>query len=178
MIYLQSGFVILLAASILLILCFFRQNRRLTEITKAIADIVANRSSQLLFTDKNDTIGKLTFEINKIISCYRSEKLDLEKEHQVRNTLLPVRLIANNRAVYLLHRNLLSSVKKSCHKATPASFLICAVSPERRSCPIRAAFCSCWHARAFAVIALLPRGAYLFRTVIHFSSMSYISMPF
>lgn len=88
MIYLFGVLVAALIVIFILSYFLFRQKRRLVEMTKDVLEITENRNNKLLFADKNDSIGSLTFEINRLITCYRNEKMNLEKEQRLRKKLI------------------------------------------------------------------------------------------
>lgn len=88
MIYLFCGLAAALIAVLCLSLLLIRQYHRITNITKNISKIADGGNNQLLFTDQDDAIGRLTFGINRLVACYRDEKMNLEKEQQVRKKLI------------------------------------------------------------------------------------------
>lgn len=88
MIYMFSTLALALIAVFCLSVLLVRQNRRIDDMTKAICEITDGGNNQLLFTDRNDAIGRLTFEINRLVTCYRNGEINLQKEQRVRKKLI------------------------------------------------------------------------------------------
>lgn len=75
------------------IVCFliikqYIQYSRIKYIKKTIEDILSGHESLALFTNKNDALGELVFEINKLLSSYRVQKQNYEKERNDKKKLL------------------------------------------------------------------------------------------
>nr|WP_314466377.1 histidine kinase dimerization/phospho-acceptor domain-containing protein [uncultured Clostridium sp.] len=72
----------------LLIARQYIQYRRIKYIQKTIEGILSGQDSLTLFTNKNDTLGELMFKINKLLSSYRVQKQNYEKERDDKKRLL------------------------------------------------------------------------------------------
>lgn len=79
---------ILFCVVCLLIMKQYNQYRRIKSIKKSVEDILNGQDSLNLFTSKDDSLGELVFEINKLIDSYRVQKQNYEKEQNEKKTLL------------------------------------------------------------------------------------------
>ncbi|HWT73192.1 MAG TPA: HAMP domain-containing sensor histidine kinase [Mobilitalea sp.] len=87
-VFLGISISILAGIVCLLITKQYIQYRRIKYIQKTIEDILNGRDSLSLFTNKNDALGELVFEINKLLSSYRVQKQNYEKEQNDKKRLL------------------------------------------------------------------------------------------
>jgi Signal transduction histidine kinase len=72
----------------LLITRQYIQFRRIKYIQKTIEGILSGQDHLNLFTNKNDKLGELMFTINKLLSSYREQKQNYEKERDDKKRLL------------------------------------------------------------------------------------------
>ncbi len=84
---------LMIAVSSVIVGCFliikqYVQYRRIKSIKKSLADILSGQDSLTLFTTKNDALGELVFEINKLLASYRVQKLNYENERNAKKKLL------------------------------------------------------------------------------------------
>lgn len=62
--------------------------RRIKDLKNSVETILNGQDSLTLFTNKNDTLGELVFEMNKLISSYGLQKRNYEKEQTAKKVLL------------------------------------------------------------------------------------------
>ncbi|MGN6710473.1 sensor histidine kinase [Anaerocolumna jejuensis] len=87
-VFLWVNIAILSCIVCILIFMQYIQYRRIKNIKKTIEDVLSGQDSLTLFTNENDALGELVFEINKLLSSYREQKQNYEKEQKDKKRLL------------------------------------------------------------------------------------------
>lgn len=87
-VFLWVNIAILTCIVCILIFIQYIQYRRIKNIKKTIEDVLSGQDSLTLFTNENDALGELVFEINKLLSSYREQKQNYEKEQKDKKRLL------------------------------------------------------------------------------------------
>ncbi|WP_312648191.1 sensor histidine kinase [Aminipila sp.] len=87
-VFLWASIAILSGIVCFLIMKQYIQYRQIKNIKITIEDILGGQDSSTLFTNKDDVLGELVFEINKLISSYRVQKQNYEKERNSKKELL------------------------------------------------------------------------------------------
>jgi len=88
MVFLGVSFSILAGIVCFLIINEYIQYRRIKYIKKTIEDFLSGQDNLTVFTNKNDVLGELIFEINKLLSSYIVQKQNYEKEQNAKKQLL------------------------------------------------------------------------------------------
>lgn len=87
-VFLWVNIAILSCIVCILIFMQYIQYRRIKNIKRTIEDVLSGQDSLTLFTNENDALGELVFEINKLLSLYREQKQNYEKEQMDKKRLL------------------------------------------------------------------------------------------
>lgn len=87
-VFLWVNIAILSCIVCILIFMQYIQYRRIKNIKKTIEDVLGGQDSLTLYTNENDALGELVFEINKLLSSYREQKQNYEKEQKDKKRLL------------------------------------------------------------------------------------------
>lgn len=88
MVFWGTSIFILAGMVCFLIIRQYVQYIRIKYIKKSLEDFLGGQDSLTLFTNKNDALGELIFEINKLLSSYKVQKQNYEKERNDKKRLL------------------------------------------------------------------------------------------
>lgn len=87
-VFLYTTVALLLAVVYFLMFKQNMQNKRISNMSRTIDDILKGQSNSQIFTSKKDTIAHLVFQTNKLISSYQEQKQTSERERLARKKLL------------------------------------------------------------------------------------------